>query len=118
MGDHVYPGEFPRAQGKHVVDHIADHDGSDEAWRIGARRKEIAPTDRARPDGEQAQSRCRRHPAPLRAVQLLGESAEINGREQIDEQGDADRAADEDLEALQRPSSSARRFIPGRPPPG
>jgi hypothetical protein len=51
-------------------------------------------------------------------MQLLGQSAEVDSREEIDEEGDADGDADEDFEALQGPSSSPRSLIPGRPPPG
>src|SRR5207237_10536254 len=89
---------------EYVVGHVADHHGRRDAFWIGARWKEVPPAPASHPDLERRQDDGDHHPAPVGAAQLMTELGQIDAEEEIGEQGDADRDAERDFEAVQRPS--------------
>src|SRR6185436_18389123 len=103
-GDYVHAYDFARAEREHVVGHVADHHGRRDALRIRARRKEVPPALAAHPDLERRHAHRDHHPTPVGRAQLTPELREIDAAEEVDEEGDADRDAEGDLEPVQRPS--------------
>jgi hypothetical protein len=99
MGDDVHAGELTGPEGQHIVDHVADHRGGDQAGRIGVLGEEVPPPHGPGPKADGTQDRGESHPAPRGALKLCRQHRKIDGGQEVGNQAQADGESDDDLQA-------------------
>src|SRR5262249_62212823 len=86
--------------------------------RIRAGREEIPPAPCARPDADGPGHDGQQHPAPAGGPELHGQLVDVDGPEQIRDEGNADGDASEQPELFQGSVRNSAPRLTWRPRPG